>query len=213
MGPYRFAFHGAGARAHCFWAFAVRDGIWEPRTIEWLQSVLREGDIFLDIGAYLGSHALLASRLVGRSGSVIAFEPDPGVRALLERNAAANDAENVTVEALAIGDQAGFVQLDANGDSTSRIGSGAISVRQVALDDYCAERGIAPDVIKVDIEGHEAEALAGSRTAREARGLIVELHDELLRRKGIDAAELARSLGSFTPLEPAGDTYHVAYVR
>lgn len=51
----------------------------------------------LDVGAFIGAHTLLSSRLVGPEGRVVAFEPDGRARARLERNLRRNGAANVTV--------------------------------------------------------------------------------------------------------------------
>ena len=68
---------------------------------------LKAGDVFFDLGAYVGPYTLLASRLVGEGGRVVAFEPDPATRDLLDRNLAANGASNVTVVPSAVGRAAG----------------------------------------------------------------------------------------------------------
>jgi FkbM family methyltransferase len=109
---------------------------------------------------------MLASRLVGSTGKVVAFEPDPVARRLLELNVAKNRAENVTVVPFAVGHEPGTVRFVASGDSVGRIDpDGELEVRQVALDSDCKEHDLQPDVMKVDIEGGEAAALEGSTAA------------------------------------------------
>ena len=44
---------------------------------DFLKTYLKEGMVFVDVGANIGSHAINAARLVGRTGSVFAFEADP----------------------------------------------------------------------------------------------------------------------------------------
>ena len=61
-------------------------GVWEPHITEAFRTCLAAGDVCVDIGAHVGYYTLLASRLVGPSGRVYAFEPSPGVYRALERN-------------------------------------------------------------------------------------------------------------------------------
>ena len=82
------------------------------------------GDVFFDLGAYVGPFTLLAARLVGPEGRVVAFEPDPRARAVLERNLAANGVANVTVVPCAVGDRHGKVRFVAGGDSVGRVDAG-----------------------------------------------------------------------------------------
>ena len=55
------------------------DGVSEPEVTEFVKHVLRPGMIFVDVGAHLGEHALLAAKIVGHQGHVHAFEPRPDV--------------------------------------------------------------------------------------------------------------------------------------
>lgn len=52
-------------------------GIWEPSLSGWLARTLRPGDVFVDVGANIGYYSLLAARLVGHLGSVVAIEASP----------------------------------------------------------------------------------------------------------------------------------------
>jgi FkbM family methyltransferase len=203
IGPHSFWFSGLARRQHVWWAHQTRRRAWEQPIIRRLAGALRPGDVFVDLGAYVGPFTLLASRIVGPEGRVVAFEPDPASRELLERNLAANGAANVTVVPYAVGDSAGTVRFVASGDSAGRIGAeGDLEVRQVELDECCAELGVEPTVMKVDIEGGEAAALGRSSVARRVRELVVEVHEPQLRAQGVDPAAFLSSLGSHELLEP-----------
>ena len=179
-----------------------------------LSRALRPGDVFFDLGAYVGPFTLLASRLVGPTGRVVAFEPDPGTRALLERNLAANAVTNVTVVPCAVGDHAGTVRFVASGDSVGRVGAaGDLEVRQVTLDGYCAEHGLQPTVMKVDIEGGEAGALDGSAAVRGVRALVLEVHEPPLRDQAVDPAAFLERLGPHELLESPDDGNYAVLVR
>jgi FkbM family methyltransferase len=204
IGPHSFWFHGLSERQHVWWAHQTRRRAWEQPIIRQLARALKPGDVFVDLGAYVGPFTLLAARLVGPRGSVVAFEPDPASRGLLERNLAANGASNVTVVPYAVGEHAGTVRFVASGDSAGRIGSdGDLEVRQVQLDQYCDEHEVRPTVMKVDIEGGEAAALERSAVARQVRELVIEIHEPQLREQGVDPAAFLSSLGQHELLEPA----------
>lgn len=54
-------------------------GVWEPHLTNWIGQQLAPGDTFIDVGANVGYFSLLASRLVGKSGVVVAIEPSPTI--------------------------------------------------------------------------------------------------------------------------------------
>lgn len=72
-------------------------GLYEPSVARLFENILGEGMTMVDLGANIGYYTLLASRLVGRSGRVYAFEPDPENHQYLLRNIVANGCRNVTV--------------------------------------------------------------------------------------------------------------------
>jgi Protein-L-isoaspartate(D-aspartate) O-methyltransferase (PCMT) len=84
-------------------------GVWEPNLTSWLEGRLRPGDVFVDVGANVGYFTVLASRLVGESGRVVAIEPSPLANTVLRRNVSDNGGENVRVENVAVWDSSGEV--------------------------------------------------------------------------------------------------------
>jgi FkbM family methyltransferase len=168
----------------------------EPRSVAWLTGkvepevqhtvvgLLRPGDTFVDVGASVGFFALLAARVIGPDGAVVAFEPSTAQADSLRTNVALNDFTNVDVAEMALSDRAGIAFLDAPGTATATLvaaaGPGAAAVETITLDAYRRQRPhVAPAVVKVDVEGHEEAVLAGMReTLRTVRpALVVELHD------------------------------------
>jgi FkbM family methyltransferase len=77
--------------------------IYEPYITNYLLKYLKNGDVFLDIGANVGYYTLLASKLVGKEGKVIAFEPEEENFSSLFYNVAQNGLENVTCVKKGIG--------------------------------------------------------------------------------------------------------------
>ncbi len=148
----------------------IVDGVWEAHVTASMMAHLGPGMVFYDIGANIGYNTLLASRLVGRSGRVIAFEPNPFIAARLRRHVAANAAANVTIiEACVIPDDRDEVTLYLPPDTLPNPGRATmlesrefrpVRCAAVRLDDRIAAAELPrPDVVKIDVEGCEFEVL------------------------------------------------------
>jgi FkbM family methyltransferase len=135
-------------------------GLHEFADMAFFLHFLRPGDLFLDIGANIGSYTILASKVCAASS--IAFEPDPGTAARLTRNVDANQiGERVIIERIALADKSGTVSFSVGLDSVNHItsdGAGRI-VRCETLDAYLDGR--AATAIKMDVEGAEGLVVAG----------------------------------------------------
>jgi FkbM family methyltransferase len=91
-------------------AFLV-DGAYEPPTQAFLKHVLQPGDVYIDVGANIGTHVITASTYVGECGAVIAIEPNPDMIERLLVNMRLNRTSNVRVLQVAAGDAAGEFKL------------------------------------------------------------------------------------------------------
>ena len=207
----RLRFHGVGRWPYNYWSLPAHKGVWEPVTLARFASELRPGDTVVDVGAGIGAYTLLASRLTGRDGRVIAFEPHPGLRELLRRNVVFEGAAHVTIRSEAVSDSSGSAWLRASpqtlGTSTVAEVPTGIPIATATLDDFCSAEELEPDVLKIDVEGGEAAVLAGAqRVLADARALFLEIHEPQLARLEVDAAELLRSLGdSFDRIDRLDD--------
>jgi FkbM family methyltransferase len=155
------------------------EGIWEADQFDFIAAHAGDKpyDVFLDIGANAGFYSLIAATK-GFAKEVIAFEPDPGNRARLNANIAANGlGEDIWVLDYALGDKAGEVVL-TEGNPYNRgesyiaqesmpAGETTHKVRVVRFDDEFKIRGKRV-YVKMDVEGYEFFALAGmERTLKE----------------------------------------------
>src|SRR5262249_27771794 len=86
-------------------------GVWEPHITSWIRSSLRPGDSFIDVGANIGYYSLLASRLVGQYGSVVAIEASPKTFLELQTNLTLNKIYNVRAVNLAASDCRGKLKI------------------------------------------------------------------------------------------------------
>lgn len=152
-------------------------GLHEFEDMMVLLHFLREDDLFLDIGANVGSFAVLGSGIC-RARSW-AFEPDPKTVSHLERNIAVNDlGALVKVYALALGERDGEAAFTVGLDSTNQIiankADGSRIVRMARLDTLVG--AARPTMIKMDVEGYEEQVVAGaSETLQQASLKVIEL--------------------------------------
>ncbi|MCL5445113.1 MAG: FkbM family methyltransferase [Actinobacteria bacterium] len=122
------------------------------------QRHLQPGDLFVDVGANVGTYSVLAASL---GASVVAVED---TAALLRENIELNGFNTVEVVQAAAGAVPGSVRYTSGLDSVNRIDStGAVEVEMVTLDQLIGSRTVAG--LKVDVEGFELEVLKGATSA------------------------------------------------
>jgi FkbM family methyltransferase len=172
--------------------------------------LLRAGDEFVDIGANVGFFSLLAARLVGPAGRVLALEALPENVLALEANVRRNRFDQVMCRQVAVSDEVGEAELivasHPGGAALAQADrppdpSGRVMVRTVTVDALVDEAAIkSPRLVKVDVEGAEAAVLAGmARTLRRERPIV------LVELDGPDAERLAARRTEVLPLlERAG---------
>lgn len=147
-------------------------GDYEPSESRAIAAILRPGDTFVDVGANIGWHSLIASRLVGEGGRVYSFEPNPEIFHYLNRSVKDSGITNLTAFRTGLADKPSEARLVVALDglnpggghldwaaSTSEVNSYGITLAR--LDD------ILPEVkscrlIKMDIEGAEPLCLLGA---------------------------------------------------
>jgi FkbM family methyltransferase len=168
----------------------------EPANRDWPEMrfirdrLLRPSDLVVDCGCHHGVTTLLFSRWLNRRGRVIAFDANPANALIAQKNIMLNRCENAEIHFSAVGNANGFTaiipQSNARVERTKR--AGTIRVPMTRLDDFLGSQG--PDLIKMDVEGHEIEVLRGASALLACRRtrLAIEVHASLLRRSG-DSAE------------------------
>ena len=201
----------------------LRDGImrevcftgrYEPQETALLQRILRPGMTFVDIGANWGYFSLAAAHLVGPLGRVVSVEADPAACHALHVNTARNGIHHVIVLQMAASDGPGTVWLQQYEANASDSGNyGVTSTTTVAahgrrfevtaraldqvLDDLAVDR---IDLLKMDIEGGEARALAGlDRRLGERRitRILLEIHPQHLQDQGSSVEQVVRRLRDY----------------
>jgi FkbM family methyltransferase len=197
--------------------FLQSGNFYEPDVSNILVKVLGEGDVVLDIGANVGFFTVLAARLVGPAGHVVAFEPDAANLARLRGNLVLNDIANVTVVEKAATNQEGQVRFFINSDNSggnalwdpgqfpgnakSLASPVSLAVAATTLDAECARLRLrAPKLIKIDTEGADQLVLEGARALLARRTtpfVIAELHEFGLAKMGCSQQSLRGLMEGF----------------
>jgi FkbM family methyltransferase len=151
---------------------------------------LSEGKIVLDIGAYAAVTSIIFARLVGKSGSVFAFEADKNNIVCAAENLSLArkwfDLQNITLVEAAVWSHCKGLDFSSEGtmgsSAVSIVGPGRgplVRVPSTTIEDFCVSRGLNRlDFVKIDIEGGEIEVLQASQEilSRLKPRLIIEPH-------------------------------------
>jgi FkbM family methyltransferase len=173
----------------------------EPALTVSLLRVLAPDSTFYDIGANVGYFTVLGSE-VCVNGSVHAFEVDPELVKALEYSLERNGTSATVVQSAVSDFSEDTLTVTAKNVPTvvADAGSGEYSgktVTTVTLDDYCDAGNPIPDVIKMDIEGHELRALQGAEnviSSPNQKVLFIEVHPEKLAERGDNATNVMNYL-------------------
>jgi FkbM family methyltransferase len=149
----------------------------EKSEIEFLNVFLSEGDCFVDIGANVGLFSLFASKKVGKTGSVISFEPAQVTYERFLENLELNKISNVIPFKLGLSDEDGILELNisANGyeawNTFVKSNDNKFSLKELvpvrSFDNFFQENSVVTDniaLIKLDVEGFEINVLKGAAT-------------------------------------------------
>lgn len=173
-------------------------GVYEPQMLKVIRDCLSPGSLFIDLGANEGYFSVVASKIVGTEGQVFAIEPQERLQPVLSRNLISNRCENVQLFPLAISDDSRPLILhlspDMNTGSTAAIQTTRYpllkqEVASMTLGDLFEEHDIETcDLLKIDIEGYEYEAIMGSPelfSAGRVKVIALELHPEVLSKRNL----------------------------
>ena len=184
--------------------FAFREN-YEPELI-YLEKLLSPGSVFIDVGANLGIYTLVASKLVGEAGRVIAFEPSAQSFPLLLQNIELNTLRNVCAFPVALADRIGKARLYHPGvpecNSLARDPSWGEEAEEVTIEtlDNMVKRASVTrvDVIKIDVEGAEELVLRGAANvlASMRPAVIFEVNPSYSALFGLSAQGSSKLLGS-----------------
>lgn len=159
-------------------------GTYEKGTLFIIGNLLREGDIFVDVGANIGLMSVFASSIVRDKGKIIAFEPHPQTMQILKNNIELNNITNIETSDFALGEKESEAKVYESSDSDR--GSASLVKPHIETDSYDVhviplskyfKSNPSIRLIKFDIEGYELEALMGAKeilTSEAPPMLIIE---------------------------------------
>ena len=144
---------------------------WFEDEVRFVRRFLRPGMAVVDVGASFGIFTMSMASAVGARGQVWAFEPTPGTAEFLQATLALNAASQVNLTRAAVSDQPGTVDFITNTNSElnaiAKAGEAAgevVAVPSITLDQAAADHGWRDvDFVKLDVEGHELQVIAGGR--------------------------------------------------
>ena len=172
-GPVDVRYQGASFQFYHQASATERGALFNPdynlEELDFLRAHTPAGGAFVDVGANVGTYAMMLARHVGPGGRVIAIEPHPITHARLAFNRAASGFAQATLVAAAAGPSDGELMIETDGDNlgASHIVTGersgrAIKVPSLRLRHILEHAGVtAVDALKIDVEGYEDRVLTG----------------------------------------------------
>jgi len=155
----------------------------EPEDVSVFRKFIKPGGVLFDVGANIGQYSLLASKLMGQTGKIYAFEPSQDIQPRLQENINLNAFKNIEIIPYAVAARSGKMKFyRANEEGNQGVGSlmpaqdyrseirsaEGVNVDVVSLDDFCESRGIKQvDFLKIDVEGYDLEVLKGAENLME----------------------------------------------
>jgi FkbM family methyltransferase len=172
-GPLDVQYQGASFRFYHQFSATERGALFNPdynlEELDFLRERTPVGGVFVDVGANVGTYAMVLARHVGVAGKVIAIEPHPVTFARLKFNCAASGFAQVNLVAAAAGPADGELMIETDGDNlgashivTNATVGNAIKVRSLRLQRILEEADVSDvDALKIDVEGFEDRVLTG----------------------------------------------------
>jgi len=176
-------------------------GIWEPILTRWIERRLRPGDLFIDVGANIGYFSLLASKLVGVSGKVVAIEALPQIYRKLAYNLKQNGVNNVRTINVAAWNKSEKVKIFSRQDRPS--GTTTLMFEwanqwqlreQLEIEARPLAVILTPEeiktarLIKIDVEGAESHIISEMKSwlaqTDEKLEIIIEISRSMMASQG-----------------------------
>ena len=152
-------------------------GLHEFNDMAFCLHLLRSEDLFVDVGANIGSYTVLASKVVGADS--ITLEPVPNTFSRLQRNISINEISSlVDARCCAVGAANGAIKFSSDCDTTNRVVDDkykgtSVEVPVMSLDEIL--QTLKPTLIKIDVEGYEPEVMEGAKETLKNDSLLAVL--------------------------------------
>ncbi len=203
MNPETFSL---GEKLHYYHRFLRYWWRTEPDTVRFIKEEFDRGGFALDIGANKGIVTYFLGKQAGPDGKVIAFEPQPEMRAQIEKVINTFDLKNVEIHSVALSNTNEKATLFRGkpGATANLVAGGSwqtdeVEVETRTLDSYISEAGLEKiDFVKCDVDGYETQVLEGAEKllTQYSPKVLVEISEplvprieEILKKYGYDQAE------------------------
>lgn len=172
-----------------------------------LDKLLKEGDTFVDLGANEGYFTVISGKIVGIKGKIIAIEPQTRLQDIINKNIELNKLSNVQLVQTVISDKNGQEKINLSPNMNT--GSSGVLKKQrylvpeeivnsMTLETLVSKLELKKiDLIKIDIEGSEYEAILGSKKLLEShiiKNIALELHPEFLKKRNLEINDILHFL-------------------
>lgn len=177
--------------------------VYEDRFSEALRSEIRESDIVWDVGANIGLYTFEFASLVGKTGAVVAFEPNKECYDQIQKRIQHDDVVNVQLIPAGLGSatESAFMQVgqsamsvDSRVVDASESTNESIRIQLYSGDDVVSNLSVpSPNVMKIDVEGFELDCLKGmSKLLQDHafRSVFIEVHFRILELRGMKYASI-----------------------
>ena len=157
------------ADAH-FFLFGMKSHDSEIRLTKFFLHEMKNHQVFFDIGAHIGFYSLMANKLMKPDSRIFSFEASANTYRFLAKNT--SEKNKIEIVHAAVCNQNGnidFTELpqryaEDNSIHIQRTDLPKVKVSSLRLDDFCSQKNVFPDLIKLDVEGAELEALQGMKS-------------------------------------------------
>ena len=170
-------------------AVLQNNAYWERHIMGFISKNMSLNRPFFDIGANIGFHSIMCQKIITEKTIVVAVEPHPTILSVLKKNRSQNNCDFHIVEA-ACWDSNGYLEMRSElGSDTGDtfVSTGDLKIPAVLIDDLADKFG-HPQIIKIDIQGFEADAILGAKKTIQ-RGdvfIILEFAPKLSKRSSND---------------------------
>jgi FkbM family methyltransferase len=192
-------------------------GLHEFADMAFCLHLLKPGDLFIDVGANVGSYTVLASKVAGANS--FSLEPVPATFKRLRRNVILNDIGSlVDARCVAVGSTTGTIMFSASLDTMNKVvnadySGSSIEVQVDSLDAMLG--GLQPTLIKIDVEGFEPDVMAGAANTLRCDSLLAILIEtvtpeiqDILQKSGFELTTYdAFNRKLLNPVEHSGNNY------
>lgn len=175
-------------------------GTYESFELDVYRRLAPKTEVIFDVGANIGLYAAVAGKENPRA-KIISFEPVDENIVYLKKNIEANLLTNVEIIEAAVGEKAGKIEMflsdisighhSAVADERDRRSGRSVVVPVVSIDDYVASTGLAPNLLKVDVEGFDIFVFKGARETlnKYKPTIFAEYGPDMMKRQGYEPKE------------------------